>query len=164
MIIGNTNTAGSTDTWTYLNAVPYTPTVPGKLVTVSLWCPGATASQHLYLGVYADNSGQPGVRLGVTNMGSQVAGGNWTTLGLAVPVTVAAGTKYWLAVGVTGGDAAGVVYQTVANVGYTDSSQSGTNLPATLVGDTFAQMSENIAIYATYLDPVYSANMILTSP
>ena len=56
----------------------------------------ASAYTSLQLAIYADSSGSPGARLGVTNTTSSTTAGN-KVLTLTVPVPVVSGTTYWLA-------------------------------------------------------------------
>ncbi|MEN6333841.1 MAG: hypothetical protein ABFE01_06230, partial [Phycisphaerales bacterium] len=47
--------------------------------------------------VYADNSGRPGARLGVTNAVAVSKAQGWQTVALKSPVAAPAGQKIWLA-------------------------------------------------------------------
>jgi hypothetical protein len=117
--------------------------------------PTTFKGQELIKGIiYADSSGKPGARLGVTEQltfkSTQTAG--WYALKFASPVKVAAGT-YWIGV-ITGntGKVAGERFDKVANAEdyNTNTYTSGPSNPF----GAFKTTSEEMSLYATFTPEV----------
>jgi cysteine-rich repeat protein len=75
--------------------MPVTTTIAGDLESVSIYHNGATGS--LLLGIYADDGGLPGTRLGVTAVTALNSSQGWQTVPLTSLVSVSAGQDIWLA-------------------------------------------------------------------
>jgi uncharacterized repeat protein (TIGR02543 family) len=76
-------------------AAPYTMPEAGQLQSLSIY--HEAGSGQMLLGVYADSSGQPGSRLGVTDTTTVSSTAGWQTVALQSPVSVSAGQRIWLA-------------------------------------------------------------------
>jgi hypothetical protein len=93
--VGNTTVFSGASTASNRRAVPYTMAAAGQLQSISIYHNGG--SGQMILGVYADNSGRPGARLGVTNAVAVSKAQGWQTVALKSPVAAPAGQKIWLA-------------------------------------------------------------------
>ncbi len=93
--MGNTTVFSQISTTPNRRAAPYTMPEAGQLQSVSVYHEGG--SGRMLLGVYADSSGKPGPRLGVTNATTVNSTQGWQTIALQSPVSVSAGQKIWLA-------------------------------------------------------------------
>jgi hypothetical protein len=86
---------------------------------------GTATSAHVYLdttdgariGVYADKSGKPGVKLGYGGIAANSAG--WVTVSLSGGAHIVKGTRYWIAIAANVGG---------GTVGYRDAGSSGSTL------------------------------------
>jgi hypothetical protein len=86
---------------------------------------GTATSAHVYLdttdgvriGVYADKSGKPGVKLGYGGISANSAG--WVTVSLSGGAHIVKGTRYWIAIAANVGG---------GTVGYRDAGSSGSTL------------------------------------
>jgi len=76
-------------------AMPYTMPEAGRLQSISMY--HEVGSGQMILGVYADSSGKPGSRLGVTSSTTVSGTQGWQRVNLQSPVSVSAGQKIWLA-------------------------------------------------------------------
>ncbi len=93
--IGNTTVFSGSTTLSNRRAVPYTMPAAGRLQSITIY--HEAGSGQMLLGVYADNSGKPGNRLGVTNAVTVSSSAGWQTAALQSPVSVSSGQKIWLA-------------------------------------------------------------------
>ena len=75
--------------------MPYTMPEAGQLQSISIY--HQAGSGQMILGVYADSSGKPGSRLGVTSSTTVSSTPGWQKVNLQSPVSVSAGQKIWLA-------------------------------------------------------------------
>lgn len=81
--------------YNYLHAHgSYQASATGELEQIAIYSRNATS--NVVLGVYADSAGDPAALLGSSAAGGSLAG-DWTTLDLASPVAVSAGSDYHLA-------------------------------------------------------------------
>ena len=91
---------GNTEVYTLSSTTPnrraQTITFPeaGTIQSISIYHNGGTGS--LLLGIYADASGAPAARLGVTQATTISTAAGWQTVSLTSPVTVTSGQKVWL--------------------------------------------------------------------
>lgn len=69
--------------------------VTGTANKLRLYLDPASTATSLELGLYADNNGQPGALLGRATT-STVAAGTWNEVVLGTPISVVAGTAYWI--------------------------------------------------------------------
>jgi hypothetical protein len=93
--IGNTEVFGSTTTAANRRAMPFVFTEDGEIQSISIYHNGG--SGNMILGVYSDESGEPGTRLGVTASTPISSEQGWQTVSLTSPVTATAGQTVWLA-------------------------------------------------------------------
>jgi hypothetical protein len=94
-------------------AFGYTASQSGTATSASVYL---TSTDGATIGVYSDSSSHPGTLLDKGSVPSNTAG--WTIVPLNGGVGIVSGTRYWLAIGANSG----------GNVGYRDSSSSGSNL------------------------------------
>jgi len=92
--LGNTTVYGSSSTTANRRAIIVTCAESGTIQSISIYHNGGTG--RVLLGVYADVSGSPGGRLGVTPATAISASAGWQTVSLSSPVTITAGQKVWL--------------------------------------------------------------------
>ena len=93
--VGNTTVFSGTATSLNRRAMPYTMPEDGHLQSISIYHNGG--SGQMILAVYADNSGKPGTRLGVTAATTVRSTAGWQTIALQSPVSVNPGQRIWLA-------------------------------------------------------------------
>lgn len=75
---------------------PFTAAATDTVSSIQIY---VSASDNAYVGIYADNSGVPGLLLGTSSLSAVNSG--WNTLPLTSTVDVTASTAYWVAVGVS---------------------------------------------------------------
>jgi hypothetical protein len=95
--VGNTEVFSSVSTSAYRRAMPFAMAEAGEIQSIAIYHNGSSDGSGLILGVYADESGLPGARLGVTSEATIYASEGWQTVNLNESVFVAAGQTIWLA-------------------------------------------------------------------
>jgi hypothetical protein len=93
--LGNMEVFGGTTTAANRRAMPFTFTEDGEIQSITIYHNGG--SGNMILGVYSDESGEPGTRLGVTASTPISSEQGWQTVSLTSPVTATAGQTVWLA-------------------------------------------------------------------
>jgi hypothetical protein len=93
--LGNTTVYSLSSTTANRRALPITFTEAGTIQSISIYHNGGIGS--VYLGVYANASGSPAARLGVTPSTVINSAAGWQTVYLNSPVSVASGQTVWLA-------------------------------------------------------------------
>ncbi|WP_347841435.1 T9SS type A sorting domain-containing protein [uncultured Draconibacterium sp.] len=93
--IGNTEVYTSISTVNSRRAVPVTFTENGKIGSLSIYHQGGTG--NMLLGVYTDDSGYPGTRIGITASTTVNEAAGWQTVELIDSVSVLSGETVWLA-------------------------------------------------------------------
>jgi uncharacterized protein YjdB len=84
-----------TSTMDRRRAMPVGMPESGDIQSITIYHEGGNGG--LIMGVYADDSGRPGQRLGITNTAVVSPQEGWQTVGLNAPVHVEAGVTIWLA-------------------------------------------------------------------
>jgi len=92
--LGNTEVYSLSSTTSNRRAIVVTSAESGTIQSISIYHNGGTGK--VLLGVYADVSGSPGGRLGVTNETTINPSAGWQTLALTSPVSITTGQKVWL--------------------------------------------------------------------
>jgi hypothetical protein len=69
----------------------------GSVGTLNVFVDTGSAASQLVAGIYSDYNGHPGTLLGTGTLTSPTAGA-WNAVTLASPVSVTAGTPYWIAI------------------------------------------------------------------
>jgi hypothetical protein len=142
--LGNTDVYSSIDMDGYRRALPITFTEAGNISSISIYHSAGTGS--LLLGAYADQSGSPSSRLGVTPSTVVSATEGWQTVALTSPVAVTSGQTVWLS----------YVFQTNPGVRYVAGTPARAlattawagGMPATFGAATFANYK--FSLYCTY--------------
>jgi hypothetical protein len=93
--IGYTTVFSQTSSATDRRAQQVTADSAGDLQSITIYHNGGSGG--MLLAVYADNSGAPGTRLGVTQEVQISSSAGWETANLTSPVSITAGQKVWLA-------------------------------------------------------------------
>jgi uncharacterized protein (TIGR02145 family) len=145
--LGNTDVYPNTNsTATNRRALPVTFTEPGTIQSISIYHNGGTG--NVLLGVYADQSGSPVARLGVTPSTLINPAAGWQTVALTSPVNVASGQTVWLS----------WVFQTNPGVRFTTGTPAIAQSSATWIGGmpaTFGTVATTknlkFSIYCTYV-------------
>ncbi len=155
-------TVGDRDaTHTTRRAMPYTMSENGILQSISFHIAGGAGD--VQLGVYADDNGAPGNRLGTTAITPVRSSRGWQTISLENPVTANNGTTIWLAWIFSNNP--GIAYVAGAPGRYeatgTSWSASGGNMPSGYGAGT--QSDYLYSIYANYLRNQSSATYTLTT-
>ena len=125
-------------------ATPYTMAETGQLQSISIYHQGG--SGRMLLGVYADSSGKPGSRLGITSTTTVSSIRGWQTVALQSPVSVSAGQKIWLA----------WVFERIPGIRYTKGTPGRASSPDLWPGGMPATFGTSTlgnyiySIYATY--------------
>jgi hypothetical protein len=94
-IVGTTTVFSGITTAPNRRAAPYTAPKTGQLQSMSIYHQGGTG--RMILAIYADSSGLPGARLGVTAAIPIDSSPGWQKVSLQSLVSVTAGQKIWLA-------------------------------------------------------------------
>jgi hypothetical protein len=111
-VIGYANTGdklGGTDSGNnnMVSASKFNSGTGGTVNSVSFYAPvvGSSPNNKIEVGIYADNSGSPGTRVGVSDLSSPTAltAASWTQVPLTMTVSLTANTTYWLAFNVNSG-------------------------------------------------------------
>ena len=108
MLLGDNNIEGTADgnPSNSAQAWSYTATASGTASSVSFYVDSGNGASAVQLGLYSNANAAPGTLLGSASLSSPKAGA-WNTATLSGGVSVASGTKYWLAVlGTQGGSVA----------------------------------------------------------
>jgi len=143
-ILGNTTVYSSIEMDAARRAIPITFTEAGSIESISIYHNAGTGS--VLLGVYADQSGSPTSRLGVTPSTAVSATTGWQTVALTSPVPVTSGQTVWLS----------YVFQTNPGVRWESGTPSRAlatagwegGMPSTFGTATFANYK--FSIYCTY--------------
>jgi hypothetical protein len=93
--IGHTTVYSNTSSATDRRAQPVTATSSGNLQSITIYHNGGSGG--MILGIYADNGGVPGTRLGVTPEVSVSSSQGWQTVNLTSSVAVSTDQVVWLA-------------------------------------------------------------------
>jgi len=93
--VGNTTVFPGSTSLQIRRAVPYVMPEDGHLKSISIH--HEAGSGQVLLGVYADSSGKPGTRVGVTSATTVTNAAGWQTIPLQSPVPVYKGRTIWLA-------------------------------------------------------------------
>ncbi len=146
--IGITTIGGSNSTHTTRRAMPYKMTENGILQSISFHIEGGTGD--VQLGVYADNNGAPGSRLGSTSITPVRSTRGWQTISLQNPVTVNTGDTVWLAWMFSNNPGIAYVSGTPGRYQATGTSWStnGGNMPSNY--GSGAQSNYRYSVYANY--------------
>ncbi|MGC4049756.1 MAG: PQQ-binding-like beta-propeller repeat protein, partial [Paludibaculum sp.] len=92
----DSNTVGQAE------AFQVTAALSGSVGSMTVYLDSTSASTNFYIGLYADNGGHPGALLTQGNS-TTLNKGAWNTISVP-PVSVVAGTRYWIAIlGTAGG-------------------------------------------------------------
>lgn len=130
-------------------AMPYVLDEDGILQSISIHIAGGTGETQL--GVYEDDNGKPGVRIGQTAITAVQSNRGWQTIALETPVSVNQGQTIWLAwifsnnPGVSNVRASPGRYEASG----TSWSNNGNNMPA--IYGSGSQSDFRYSIYASYL-------------
>jgi hypothetical protein len=139
--LGNTTVYGLTTTVANLRAVPVTFSENGQINSISIYHNGGTG--NVLLGVYADQTGSPSSRLGVTSSTVINSSAGWQTVSLSSPVSVTSGQKVWLS----------FVFQNNPGVRYTTGTPARAQSSATWSAGM--PLSFGAASFANYLYSIY---------
>ncbi len=150
--VGTTTIGDRTIATTDRRAMPYTMPENGTLQSIAIHL--TASGGDMQLGVYSDNNGVPGAKLGQTAEVVADSSSGWQTVSLGNPVAVNSGERIWIAWIFSGG---GTSISYVNGVGLTNGryratgtswSTSGNNMP-TNIGDG-SQGDWGYSIYANY--------------
>ncbi len=150
--VGTTTIGDRTIATTNRRAMPYIMTENGILQSIAVHI--TAGGGDMQLGVYSDNNGVPGPKLGQTAETTANSSAGWQTIALENPVTVNNGQKIWLAWIFSGGGTSisYIVGGGLENGRYSTSgtswSNSGNNIP-TNIGNG-SQGDWGYSIYANY--------------
>ncbi|WP_299443646.1 S8 family serine peptidase [uncultured Aquimarina sp.] len=133
-------------------AMPYI--MPENGVLQSMVIHLAASGGDMQLGVYSDNNGEPGAKLGQTSEVTADSSAGWQTVSLESPINVNNGERIWLA-WIFSGNTTSISYVTgggLTNGRYSASgtswSTSGNNMPTNM--GSGSQADFNYSIYANY--------------
>lgn len=143
--IGNMEVYNSSSTTSNRRAQTVTFTETGTIQSISIYHNGGTGS--VLLGVYADEAGVPGTRLGVTPAAAINSSAGWQTVSLTSPVTVNSDQKVWLSWVFENNP--GIRYVTGTPARAESPSLWSGGMPTTFGSSTFANY--RYSIYCTYL-------------
>ncbi|MBP2832983.1 fibronectin type III domain-containing protein [Aquimarina sp. U1-2] len=134
-------------THTTQRSMPFTMTKDGTLESLSIHIEGGTGD--VQLGVYADNNGIPGNRLGRTAITSVISTRGWQTVALETPVFVNNGDTIWLSWIFSNNPGVAYVSGTPGRYNADGSSWSATgNMPSTHASGL--QGDYRYSVYATF--------------
>ncbi|MEW7291446.1 InlB B-repeat-containing protein [Aquimarina sp. 2304DJ70-9] len=159
--VGITTVGGSNSAHATRRAMPYTMTENGILQSISFHIQGGTGD--VQLGVYANNNGTPGNRLGTTSVTSVRSTRGWQTLSLQNPVPVNNGDTIWLAWIFSNNPGIAYISGSPGRYQATGSSwsTSGNNMPSTY--GSGSQSNYLYSVYANYLRNTSSTTYTLTT-
>ncbi|WP_282088790.1 InlB B-repeat-containing protein [Aquimarina algiphila] len=159
--VGITTVGTSNSTHSTRRAMPYTLSENGILQSIAIHIEGGTGNTQL--GVYADNNGAPGNRIGQTAITSIRSTRGWQTIALENPVNVDSGDTIWLAWIFSANP--GVAYVSGSPGRYqadgTSWSSSGGNMPSSY--GSGAQSNYRYSVYANYTRNTSSTTYTLTT-
>jgi hypothetical protein len=144
-MVGNDTVFSNVSAHANLRAMPYTMSEDGELESISIYHQGGMG--NMILGVYVDNYGSPGSRLGQTASTPISSTEGWQTVSLQSPVSVSSGQTIWLA----------WVFQNNPGVRYTSGTPGRASANAGWSGgmpSSFGSSSQAdyiYSVYATYL-------------
>lgn len=155
--VGNQNATHGTR-----RAMPYTMNENGILQSVSFHIEGG-GTGDVQLGVYADNNGIPGNRIGQTSATEVRTTRGWQTISLQNPVTANNGDIVWLAWIFSSNPGIAYVSGSPGRYEATGSSwsTSGNNMPSTY--GSGSQSNYRYSVYANYLRNQSSTTYTLTT-
>jgi hypothetical protein len=113
-------------------AFVFTAVTSGSAKVMQLYLDSGSIASRVILGIYSDSAGKPRTRLASVTLTAPKAGA-WNTFTLPSPVSIVAGTKYWIALLTPTGQGT-IKFRDVAGspgVAYVSSSTTLTSLPAT---------------------------------
>ncbi|MEW7279344.1 fibronectin type III domain-containing protein [Aquimarina sp. 2201CG1-2-11] len=159
--LGITTVGTSNATHSTRRAMPYTINENGTLQSLAVHIEGGSGS--VQLGVYADNNGVPGNRLGQTPITAIRSTRGWQTISLQSPVTVANGAQVWLAWIFSNNPGIAYVSGSPGRYQATGSSwsSSGNNMPSSY--GSGSQSNYRYSIYANYTRSTTSTTYTLTT-
>ena len=140
-IVGNTTVFSGTTSLQIRRSVQYTMPEDGQLKSISIY--HETGSGQVLLGVYADSSGKPDTRVGVTSATTVTSAAGWQTIALQSPVPVYAGRTIWLA----------WVFQNAVNIHATTGTPGRADSTATWSGgmpNSFGSSTPGNYVYSIY--------------
>ncbi len=145
--IGITTVGDRDSTHSTQRSMPFTMTENGILESITMHIAGGTGD--VQLGIYADNSGVPGNRLGQTAITSVQSTRGWQTVSLENPVSVNNGDTIWLSWIFSNNPGIAYVSGTPGRYQADGSVWSTTgNIPS--IHGSGAQSNYRYSIYATY--------------
>lgn len=159
--IGITSIGTSNATHATRRAMQYTMSENGILQSISVHTEGGTGD--VQLGVYADNNGAPGSRLGQTAITAVQSARGWQTISLQNPVNVTNGNTIWLAWIFSSNPGISYVAGSPGRYEATGSSwsASGNNMPSNY--GSGSQSNFRYSVYANYLNNTSSTTYTLTT-
>lgn len=142
-------------------AMPYTMSEDGILQSITMHIAGGTGD--VQLGVYADNNGVPGNKVGQTNVTVVRSTRGWQTVSLQSPVTVNNGDTIWLAWIFSNNPGIAYVSGSPGRYQATGSSWSanGNNMPSSY--GSGSQSNYRYSVYANYMRNQSSTTYTLTT-
>ncbi|WP_281987546.1 InlB B-repeat-containing protein [Aquimarina aggregata] len=159
--LGITTVGTSNSTHTTRRAMPYTLSENGVLQSITIHVEGGTGD--IQLGVYEDNNGTPGTRLGQTAITQVRSTRGWQTVPLQNAVNVNDGDTVWLAWMFSNNP--GVAYVSGSPGRYqadgTSWSANGDNMPSSY--GSGGQSNFRYSVYASYLRNTSSVTYFLTT-
>ncbi|WP_128755399.1 InlB B-repeat-containing protein, partial [Aquimarina sediminis] len=159
--LGVTTVGGSSSTHGTRRAMPYTMSENGILQSIAFHIEGGSGS--VQLGVYKDNNGVPGSRIGQTSTTGVRSTRGWQTISLQNPVTVNNGETIWLAWIFSNNPGIAYVSGSPGRYQATGSSwsTSGNNMPSSY--GSGSQSNYKYSVYANYLRSNTSTTYTLTT-
>ncbi|WP_108870178.1 fibronectin type III domain-containing protein [Aquimarina aquimarini] len=146
--IGITTVGGNDSSHATRRAMPYTMSESGTLQSVAFHIAGG--SGDVQIGVYADNNGAPGNRIGQTPITGVRTSRGWQTISLQSPVTVGNGDTIWIAWIFSNNP--GIAYASGSPGRYQATgsswSASGNNMPSSY--GSGSQTNYRYSVYANY--------------
>ncbi len=159
--VGITSVGGSNSTHTTRRAMPYTMPENGILQSISFHIEGG--SGNVQLGVYSDNNGVPGNRLGSTAITPVRSTRGWQTISLQNPINANNDSTIWLAWIFSSNP--GIAYVSGSPGRYQANGSSwsanGNNMPSTY--GSGAQSNYRYSVYANYLRNSSTTTYTLTT-
>ncbi len=159
LTVGTTTIGDRNIATTNRRAMPYTMPENGVLQSITIHL--AASGGDMQLGVYSDNNGEPGAKLGQTSEVIADSSAGWQTVSLESPITVNNGDRIWLAWIFSGGGTS-ISYVTgggLTNGRYsatgTSWSTAGNNMPTNM--GSGSQADFNYSIYANYAQNLSNA-------
>ncbi|MDY8137363.1 InlB B-repeat-containing protein [Aquimarina sp. 2201CG5-10] len=159
--LGITTVGSSNSSHATRRAMPYTITENGIIQSVSMHIEGGTGNAQL--GVYADNNGVPGNKLGQTSITAVRSTRGWQTISLENPVTLNNGDTVWIAWMFSNNPGIAYVSGSPGRYQATGSSWSsgGNNMPSSY--GSGSQSNYRYSVYANYLRNQTTTTYTLTT-